>query len=145
MEAEQHNLHAEIEARHWWFTGRRRIVCNLVRGVLQSGARVLDVGCGTGANLAALAREFSCLGVDASSQAIDLARSRFPGVTYRHVPEIGETASLAAEMDCVLLMDVLEHVEDDFHLLSSLLSPLRPGAHALITVPVTTGLPAGAE
>jgi SAM-dependent methyltransferase len=133
----QHNLHAEIEARHWWFAGRRRIVCGLVRHALPpaSGARLLDVGCGTGANLAALAKDYACLGVDASPRAIDLARARFPGVAYRHVQEVGETAELATDVDCVLLMDVLEHVEDDFHLLSSLLAPLRTGAHALLTVP----------
>jgi hypothetical protein len=40
----------------------------------------------------------------------------------------------------VLLMDVLEHVEDDFAMLSQVLSFLRPGAQVLITVPADPSL-----
>src|SRR5206468_1673361 len=40
----------------------------------------------------------------------------------------------------VLLMDVLEHVPDDFGLFSELLSALRPGAFLLVTVPALTTL-----
>ncbi|MFI5793545.1 class I SAM-dependent methyltransferase [Streptomyces sp. NPDC051677] len=51
-----------------------------------AGARVLDLGCGTGANLRELgARGYSCLGVDQSARFIDYARNAGgEGVEYVH-------------------------------------------------------------
>ena len=47
---------AEQDQHHWWFVARRRILAEVVRRVVQppKRARVLEVGCGTGHNLAML-------------------------------------------------------------------------------------------
>ena len=81
MQHDQFQLHADVEDRHWWFVARRRILARLVEEVLppDPDATVIDVGCGTGANIAALADGYRCLGIDTSSKAIELARSRFSG------------------------------------------------------------------
>jgi len=137
MRTEQFQLHAEIEARHWWFVARRRIVRGLVGRVLPPSpeATIVDVGCGTGANIAALADAYRCVGIDTSDEAIRLARRRFPAVQFLvgHAP--GDLGPIASEARLVLLMDVLEHVEDDFAMLSELLGALGPGCHLLVTVP----------
>ncbi len=39
---------------HWWYRARRALVADLLAGRLARGARVIDVGCGTGDNLGAL-------------------------------------------------------------------------------------------
>src|SRR6185295_18262105 len=80
----QYELHAEIEDRHWWFVGRRAIVKRLLARVVppQSDALVLDVGCGTGANIAALSGSYRCVGMDESPRAIELARARHTNVEY---------------------------------------------------------------
>ena len=62
MLPEQFELHAKIEDRHWWFTARRRIVTRLTEDLIDAGASVLDLGCGTGANIAAFAGRFRCTG-----------------------------------------------------------------------------------
>src|SRR3982750_3167878 len=45
----------EMEGKHWWFVGRRRILESFVREICRKleaeRPRILDVGCGTGANL----------------------------------------------------------------------------------------------
>ncbi len=116
----------------------RRLVQHVVPP--STGATVVDIGCGTGANIAALAGEYSCLGIDTSEEAISFARSRFPGVRFiqgvapADLPEGGATA------DLFLLMDVLEHVEDDFAFLSELLAAAAPGAHLVLTVPADPSL-----
>jgi len=142
MQTEQFQLHAEIEARHWWFVARRRIVRRLVGGVLppSRATTIVDVGCGTGANVAALADEYRCVGIDTSDEAIRLARQRFPAVQFLvgHAP--GDLGPIASEARLFLLMDVLEHVEDDFALLSELLGALEPGSHLLVTVPADPSL-----
>jgi SAM-dependent methyltransferase len=96
---------------------------------------VVDVGCGTGANIAALANGYRCIGIDTSSEAIELAARRFPNVRFLcgYAPEdLGEAAD---EARLFLVMDVLEHVPDDFELLSTLLAAARSGSRFLITVP----------
>jgi SAM-dependent methyltransferase len=142
MNRAQYDLHAEIEQRHWWFAGRRTIVKRLLEQVVPPNpdALVIDVGCGTGANIAALASSYRCLGLDASAQAIDHARTRFSTVEYQCEAGVGGQAARFANASAVLLMDVIEHVEDDFALLSEVLALSSPGAHVLITVPADMSL-----
>jgi len=78
MDSAQFQLHARIERRHWWFVARRRIIRRVVGELLPTDRRsvIVDVGCGTAANLAALAARHDCAGVDTSVEAIALARER---------------------------------------------------------------------
>lgn len=142
MQHDQFQLHADIEQRHWWFIGRRKILCRLAVELLGDSpqATVIDVGCGTGANIAALADRYCGVGIDTSAEAIGLARQRFPNVRFLsgNAPkDLGETA---AEAKLFLLTDVLEHVEDDFAMLSELLAAARPGSYFLLTVPADPSL-----
>jgi SAM-dependent methyltransferase len=142
MHSAQFELHAQIEQRHWWFVGRRQIMRRLVREVLgpTRGATVVDVGCGTGANIAALADDYTCTGIDTSAEAIAWARQRFPQVQFLTGLAPEDLGALATQAKLFLLMDVLEHVEDDFAMLSSLLSAAAPGCHFLLTVPADDSL-----
>ena len=142
MHDEQYALHAELEDRHWWFAGRRTIVRRLLVRVVPTGpgAVVVDVGCGTGAMAASLSPPYACVGLDDSPEAIAHAQARFPGVEYARESDVGARAPLFATASAVLLMDVLEHVEDDFRLLSEILSLIPPGAHVLVTVPANPAL-----
>jgi SAM-dependent methyltransferase len=139
MQTAQYQLHAGLEDRHWWFAGRRRIMRELVHQVLPASgsALIVDVGCGTGANVEVLARDFDCVGIDPSPEAIALARRRFPAHRFvcGHAP--GDLGGLMGQARLVLLMDVLEHVPDDFALLSSLLAASPRGTYFLLTVPAS--------
>jgi SAM-dependent methyltransferase len=142
MRAEQFDLHADIEDRHWWFVGRRRIMSRLLREVVPPApdATVVDIGCGAGANLAELAREYRCVGVDPSRHAIELARRRFPGVGFVHGLAPQDVSAQIASARAVLLMDVLEHVKDDRELLAGVVAAAPPGAALLLTVPADAAL-----
>src|SRR3989449_10464839 len=67
---------ARAEARHFWFRGFRWFVAPLLRRALagRSGARVLDCGTGTGANLDLLGRFGAAYGFDRSAVGLQLAR-----------------------------------------------------------------------
>jgi SAM-dependent methyltransferase len=142
MRSPQFELHADIEEKHWWFRGRRKIMQTLVRQILPPSRTntVIDLGCGTGGNIAALASEYLCVGIDSSEEAIELARLRFPQVRFICGSFTADGSADGHKASFLLLMDVLEHVPDDFLLFSEVLSVCRPGSHLLITVPADMAL-----
>lgn len=113
------------------------IVRDLLAATVASGGDrlVVDIGCGTGANLASLVADYRCLGADCSAEAIDLARQRFPAVEFRvgRAPEV--IGDVWPEVRAVLLMDVLEHVEDDRSMFASIWRAAPKGCVFVITVP----------
>jgi 2-polyprenyl-3-methyl-5-hydroxy-6-metoxy-1,4-benzoquinol methylase len=141
MKCEQFDLHADIEERHWWFVARRRILREVVATILPPSRQttIVDVGCGTGANLAALADDYNCVGIDTSSDAIRLASERF-GQAHFVCGNAFEMQSILASANLIMLNDVLEHVQDDFRMLAELVSCANPGCHFLITVPADMNL-----
>ncbi len=142
MQTEQFELHAEIEQFHWWFVARRRIMRTLIEAVLppDPGTTIVDVGCGAGANLASLADAYRCVGIDTSRDAIRLASRRFPNVRFIRGLAPADLGPEAGDASMFLLMDVLEHVADDFALLSQLLAAASPGDFFLVTVPADMAL-----
>jgi SAM-dependent methyltransferase len=128
---------AETEDRHWWFTGRRAILAALIARLgLAPGARILELGCGTGGNLAMLAAfgHVSALEADAAARAIAAEKTagRFDiraGSCPRDIPfEKGS-------FDLVCLFDVLEHIDEDVATLEAVAGLLAAGGRAVITVP----------
>ena len=142
MRAEQYELHADIEDSHWWFVARRRIMARLLRHVVPPSpdATIVDIGCGAGANLAELAGDYRCVGIDPSEHAIEHARRRFPGVGFVHGVAPGDLGAEIASARAVLLMDVLEHVRDDRALLADVVAAAPAGAVLLLTVPADATL-----
>jgi SAM-dependent methyltransferase len=142
MNPEQTRLNASLEDRHWWFSARRRIVREVAHALVPPSKDVLviDIGCGTGGNSGALAGEYRVVGIDASCEAIRLASQRFPSARFvcGAVPKALDGALSEARL--VLIMDMLEHVEDDFALFSSVLAETKPGCHFFITVPADPAL-----
>lgn len=142
MDARQQELHSRMEEQHWWFLGKRQIVRTLLDSLLPPDGQslIVDVGCGPGGNVGALADTYDTAGIDTSPDAITLARQRFPEVRFwqgalgEAPPEFDQGAKL------YLLTDVLEHVPDDFLFLSTLLSRCQAGAHVLLTVPAKDAL-----
>jgi SAM-dependent methyltransferase len=114
----------------------------LIRRVLPASPdkTVVDVGCGTGGNIAALTQDYPCIGIDESAEAIRLARARFPKVPFICGAVPHDWVDVKGQVGLFLLMDVLEHVDDDFLALSQLLSMAKPGSYLLLTVPADMGL-----
>ncbi len=142
MHSEQFQLHADIEQIHWWFVARRQILCRLAAEVLppSKDTVVVDIGCGTGGNIAALAKDYRCIGIDTSVEGIELARRRFPQVQFLTGQAPADLQELASQARLFLLTDVLEHIQDDYAMFSSLLAASSPGTYFLVTVPADESL-----
>ncbi len=135
-------LHAEIEENHWWFMARRRIIYHLIKQIAppSKDSIVVDIGCGTGANIAALGVDYNCVGIDPSAEGIQLARKRFPDVSFICGFAPRDLGDIMYKANFILLMDVLEHVPDDFLFFSEILSQASAGVHILLTVPANLTL-----
>jgi len=124
----------EIERDHFWWVSRRELVRRLIgEAGLGTGPSVLDVGCGSGV----LARELSTAG--AAVSAVDVASHPDWGTGDRSPQFLeGDYLELAESLgtfDCLLALDVMEHIEDEGAFAGSLRKNLRPGGLAIVTVP----------
>jgi SAM-dependent methyltransferase len=125
------------EESHWWYVGRRHIIRSFVNEICDQTTngypRILDVGCGTGANLLMLSKFGETEGVDVSPDAITFCQAR--GLVN---VRIGAAESLPYEdnqFDLVTALDVLEHVDDDIGALREMRRVIRPGGRLLLFVP----------
>jgi SAM-dependent methyltransferase len=126
----------EMEDRHWWFVGRRRIFLALLDrhlGSNASGRRVLDVGCGTGTMLGYLSRYGKAEGVDADPEAVQFCHQR--GVERVRLVESGPLPHDPETFDLVTALDVIEHVDDDAGMVREMERVLRRGGTLLVSVP----------
>lgn len=124
----------EVEERHWWFQGRREILVRLLGAHLESGSRLLDVGCGTGFLLEAVADRYRIAGLDLSPQAVAYCIGRgLVGVRQGGFEDL--PATLRGSFDAVSFFDVIEHLADDVGALALAREALAPGGLVFVTVP----------
>ena len=129
------------EDTHWWFRWRYHLISRIVEelnGGDPATFRILDAGCGTGQMLQHLGRYGRAIGIDASSEAIRFAATR--AVDRLVLGSIHDLPFADESFDCVLSLDVIEHVDDDVDLLRHLTEVLKPGGHLVLTVPAFQAL-----
>jgi SAM-dependent methyltransferase len=136
VEERYYSEYYEVEDRHWWFVGRRRIFERVLDRRLGPAPgrrrRILDVGCGTGTMLHHLARYGDAEGVDADARAVALCHRRgLERVRQAELPLPWGDGTF----DLVTALDVLEHADDDTALLRELRRVTRPGGMVMVSVP----------
>lgn len=139
-EMQQHTyaIMNRVEDKHWWFVGRRLILESFLQQIIQkirnpkSEIRILDVGCGTGANLEMLARFGAAEGVDVSDDALEFCRAK----GLKTHKGLAEKLPFADEsFDLVTALDVVEHLDDDVAGLKEMNRVLKKSGRTLIFVP----------
>lgn len=110
-------------------------VVGVVIDMIPNGARVLDVGCGTGSVSVQIVANRACslVGVEPDEARASKARERGIDVscgilTSALIHDLGE-------FDIVLFADVLEHVADPHALLELAKTALAPGGRIVASVP----------
>lgn len=140
QEMQQHTyaIMDEVEGSHWWFVGRRAILESFLRIISekirnpQSDIRILDIGCGTGANLEMLAQFGKAEGVDVSDDALEFCRRK--GLNAQQ--GLAETLPFADEtFDLTTALDVVEHLDNDVAGLREMYRVTKRGGYSLIFVP----------
>lgn len=124
----------EIEKRHWWWEGRRQILRQSISP--KKGQKILDIGCGTGETLSFLKEHLpkpELFGIDSSSVAIKYAKKR----GHKNILKV-DAKKLPFEdnsFDYILLLDVIEHIEDDTAILIEAKRVLKKKGKIIITAP----------
>lgn len=136
MEAQVFERMAELDSAHWWFVARRQILRSVIRREVKppADARILEIGCGTGHNLAMLGEfgHVEAAELDPMARAIAARRLGRPVHDFA-LPDL--SAFPPSHFDLVALLDVLEHIEGDEPALDAIRARLKPGGKLLVTVP----------
>lgn len=136
MEAQVYQRMAELDSCHWWFVARRKILDSIIRRIVRptAGARILEIGCGTGHNLEMLSRFGRVTATELDPDARALASKRL-GRAVEPVALPDLSGFPEGSFDLVALLDVLEHVRDDRSALEAIWTRLKPGGQLIVTVP----------
>jgi SAM-dependent methyltransferase len=126
----------QAEQAHFWFRGFRAFVRPLVTEALAGVAspRILDCGCGTGANLGLLGEFGHASGFDLTWRGLEFARD----YGYRRVAQASAThiPFATGRFDLVTAFDLLQVLPDPFdaHALAEMHRVLRPGGSLIVNV-----------
>lgn len=161
MQQHTYAIMDEVEGSHWWFVGRRAILESFLEPIVtklgsppyeggvdaalggrggsldealphHSPLRILDVGCGTGANLEMLSQFGESEGVDVSDDAIAFCLKK--GLDVRK--GLAEKLPFPDEtFDITTALDVVEHLDDDIAGLKEMFRVTKHGGYSLIFVP----------
>jgi SAM-dependent methyltransferase len=131
--------------QRFWHRGKLVMIDQLVRPHLKADSRLLEIGCGAGNLLVQASVQGSFpVALDLSMQALTFVRSRLQEIETGSeaikgsacIQSIGEHLPFAdASFDCILLSEVVEHLEAPEFSIREASRVLRPGGRLLVTTP----------
>ncbi|MBE2283716.1 MAG: class I SAM-dependent methyltransferase [Prosthecobacter sp.] len=103
--------------------------------LLKPGMRLIDYGCGNGERYGRdmLNRQIDYRGFDISETA--LANAAVLGLNVARIREDGSLPLDEASADCAMCFEVLEHLNEPDQALAAIRYALKPGSHAVFSVP----------
>jgi SAM-dependent methyltransferase len=128
---------SKIEAKHFWFVARSELLVGLAHKFFPQAHRFLEIGCGNGAVLGAMAQSRPwerLVGSELHPSGLAYARKRLPGqvefvqMDARQIPAVGI-------FDLTGAFDVIEHIADDEGVLRGLRAATQQGGGIIVTVP----------
>ena len=115
--------------RHWYYRAKLAALRRIIRDLDPSS--VLDVGAGLGFYARALLRDTAVSEATCVDPGYEADHDEtIAGKPIRFLRHIDRTNA-----DLVLMMDVIEHVENDVGLVVAYAAKVRPGTHFVVTVP----------
>lgn len=116
-------------------TGVHEQAAEIFQKYVPAGSSILDVGAGAGA----FSQRLLDLGYKVT--ALDVEEEKW---VPREIPfvrldiDAGITGSITGQFDAVCCLEVIEHVENPWHLLREIRTVLKPGGRALVSTPNVT-------
>lgn len=134
--------YAKLWRKHWWWRVRHELMQQIVEERLAATSilhtpLLLDIGCAGGLAFDELSRFGDVYGLEPDPRLVDSCpqwRDRIEMAAF------GRDYRTERKYDLVLMLDVLEHIEDDRGALDNLINLLKPGGHLILTVPALQSL-----
>lgn len=127
-------VHIEEDRSHWWFRARLAVITATLRRALPPRPlRLLELGCGSGNVLAALSEFGEAVGMEAHVELAAAARAAGLDVRTGRLPD--DVGVIPGWAEVVLLLDVIEHMDDDVVGLTAARRALAVGGLLVLTVP----------
>lgn len=135
MKKDYREKYVELYRTHWWWRSREVLILELLTKYIDCSrkGKVLDIGCGEGLFFKELSRFGEVFGFE-------------PGISSPVEHEYGsylqtlQADRLRESFQLCLLLDVIEHVDDDESLLMTAAEVTARGGYVLITVPAYRSL-----
>jgi len=126
----------KLESSHWWFVARRKIIQRAINNLdLPRNIRILDAGCGNGDNLSLLSTFGDLVAFEKNEYALKTAKSKKIGEIYKAELPDKLPNTIKTNFDLIVLLDVLEHIDDDSKSLTTVRKLMNNKGIILITVP----------
>ena len=125
-------------ADHFWMRWRHRVLIQQLNRFDSTIKNALEIGCGHGVVREMLERDLAIPvdGCDLNRHALEMATQGRGRLLVYDI--FDENAEMLNAYDMILLMDVIEHIEDDVAFLSASLKHLKPNGIVVINVPAHT-------
>ena len=139
MEIEYGLAYREMYERHWWFRTREDFLLRYLReNKLGCRGNALDVGCGDGLFLDRLS-ELGCqpFGLEVDARLVSAETHKKHKI---HIGYLDSNFQPEEKFDLILMLDVLEHIENDVEALQHVRRCLAPDGVLVITVPAFSWL-----
>jgi len=126
----------KVENQHWWFVARRKIIESAIRQQnLAQNSVIFDAGCGNGDNLAFLSRHGAVQAMERDERALSKAKEREIGEIFQGELPNAIPSEIRKDNDLIVLLDVLEHIDDDGGSLAALSHYIDDKGRLIMTVP----------
>lgn len=125
----------------WHYVPSQRKDWTITKTIIQNATeciKVLDVGCFDGAFLSFLGQEYERYGIEIHPAAYSRAEAAGVTMIARDLEDIKDIDRL---FDCVISMDVVEHVADPLNFLEKLVGVTKPGGKIILSTGNTDSWP----
>jgi SAM-dependent methyltransferase len=128
------------DENHFWMQWRFNILLKYKKYLPIDGERILEIGCGNGIVMHQFENQlnYTVDGCDLNLKALNLARKGKGRLMLYNIYD--KNPDLLKKYSAVLLMDVIEHIDDDVDFLKTATRYLKPGGIVVINVPALMSL-----
>lgn len=125
-----------LEAEHFWFRARNLLIIWALGKYCPRFKSFLEIGCGTGYVLSGIAKaypEATLHGSEIFTAGLTFAAARQPSINFMQMD--ARNIPFVDEFDVIGAFDVLEHIEEDAHVLRQIHEALKIHGIMILTVP----------